>query len=70
MDFVTAEYDPATRTLSHFVWLSGTGSAGQIQHWVWTGETFALQSEQATKDLWNIPVALWPTLWRTRSPED
>ena len=66
VDFVNAEYDPATRTLSQYVWRSGTGSAGRIQHWVWTGTTFALRSERATRELWNIPDRLWPTLWRSR----
>lgn len=65
-DLVNTEYDPATRTLSQYVWTGGTGSAGRIQHWVWTGATFALQSERATSDLWNIPHHLWPTLWRSR----
>ncbi|WP_339931278.1 DUF1176 domain-containing protein [uncultured Brevundimonas sp.] len=69
VDFVNAEYDPATRTLSQYLWAGGTGSAGQVQHWVWTGTTFALQSERATRDLWNIPARLWPTLWRTRSSQ-
>lgn len=70
VDFVNAEYDPATRILSNTVWGSSLGDSGQIQHWIWTGDRFALQSEQATADRWQIPHTLWPTLWRTRSPED
>lgn len=60
------EYDPATRTLSHFSRGRGIGDCGVIQSWVWTARGFAMREAREMDICWGMPSNLWPTIWRTR----
>lgn len=65
-EVVNGEYDPDARTLTAFNKGRGVGDCGVASVWVWTGDGFALKSENEMRECWGVPSDHWPSTWRSR----
>ncbi|WP_309628890.1 DUF1176 domain-containing protein [Brevundimonas sp.] len=60
-EFDGSEFNPDQQTLS--ISSLAPSQCGVRAQWVWTGAAFALQSENAMSECWNLEPDMWPSTW-------